>query len=208
MIKLDSDEKILKVVRKHWFVLFTESFFLLFFVLIPIFIFIAVMVIDIPYSIEFGGSGIALAVALLSVWLLFVWVTFFIIWTDYYLDILITTNKQIIDVEQRGLFSRELSTFRLDRIQDITAESNGIIQTFFNFGTIHIQTAGEGREFMMKGVPKPFEIKNFVANRHDEAMEQLKTVKIAEESLERLVKNRGEAEDEVEKNTVWSPKEF
>ena len=61
---------------------------------------------------------------------------------------------------------------------------------------------------MMKGVPKPFEIKNFVANRHDEAMEQLKTVKIAEESLERLVKNRGEAEDEVEKNTVWSPKEF
>ena len=98
MIKLGKDEKILKVVRKHWFVLFSDSIFLLAFILIPIFAWIGFVIVDIPFSVDFGGSGIALVVCFTCLWMLFIWITFFIIWTDYYLDILIVTNNQIFDI--------------------------------------------------------------------------------------------------------------
>lgn len=186
MIKLEKDEKILLTIRKHWFILLTEAFFLIFLVLLPLLLYILFQFIGIKAFIHIGGNITALFIFISSIWLLFVWIAFFTIWTDYYLDILIITNKQIIDIEQKGLFSRELSTFRLDRIQDVTAEVDGIIQTFFDFGTIHVQTAGEDREFIVFGVPAPIKVKHFISKQHDRAIEKKKTVHISEESLRRL----------------------
>lgn len=205
MIQLEKDEEVQVVVRKHWIVLLLETFFLLFFVLVPAIVLGVLAMIDIPIDLSVGGSMSALLLFFFFIWLLFVWEFFFLIWTDYYLDILIVTNKQVVDIEQKGLFSRELSTFRLDRIQDVTAEVDGIIQTFFDYGTIHIQTAGEDREFIMKGVPAPFKIKETISKHHDAAMERLRTMSISDESLERMQDmyerdEEQEGNDEIETN--------
>lgn len=186
MITLDKDEKILLKVRKHWIVLVGEATFLILPVIMPFLIVGLLEFLDVARVFTFTGDGTALVIFISSLWLLFVWVIFFMIWTDYYLDILIVTNKHVIDVEQRGLFTRELSTFRLDRIQDVTAEMDGIIQTVFNYGVIHIQTAGEGREFIMHGVPSPFQIKNFISEHHDVSIEKLRTVHLSQDSIDHI----------------------
>lgn len=186
MIQLDENERVLLVVRKHWFVLFAQAFFLVFMVLLPILIFVILSLFDVTAAFQINGNISALYFFFASLWLLFVWLSFFVIWTDFYLDMLIITSEQVIDIEQKGLFSRELSTFRLDRIQDVTSEANGLIQTFFNFGTVHIQTAGEDRNFIIHGVPKPFEVKHFITKEHDKAIERLRTVNISPESLAQL----------------------
>jgi uncharacterized membrane protein YdbT with pleckstrin-like domain len=186
MIRLRDNEQVLLVVRKHWFVFVAEAFFLVFLLLLPLLAWFAFQLLPTNSLVTFDGHFGALMMVITSMWLLFLWVFFFIIWTDYYLDVLVVTNQQIIDVEQKGLFSREISNFRLDRIQDVTAEMDGIIQTFFKFGTLEIQTAGDDRNFLIFGIPKPFEVKHFISVQHDAAIERLRTVSLSASTLAEL----------------------
>lgn len=97
-----------------------------------------------------------------SLWLLILWTFFFIEWTDYYLDIWIITNKRIIDVEQKGFFHREVTSFNYNQIQDITVETHGLLETFLKFGTLHIQTAGHNRNIIIKDAHYPEEARSLI----------------------------------------------
>jgi len=110
--------------------------------------------------------------------LLIAWIIFFIIWTNYYLDVLLVTDKRIIDVEQRGFFSREISTVRLENIEDITINVSGVLATFLNYGTLKIQTAAEAREFIIHDVPEPNMVKSTIYDLHNKQAEAPKLVKV------------------------------
>ena len=161
MINLASDEKLIFVVRKHWLVLARRVFFLDLFIFVP-FLAAFIYVIGVRNFIQIPGEGISLFVLITAVWLLGLWATFFIIWTDYYLDMLVLTAKRLMHIEQKGLFSREVSTLQLNKIQDITTEVHGIIQTLLKFGEIHIQTAGQEREFVVKDIPQPYKVRDTI----------------------------------------------
>ena len=178
MITLDNDEKIILEVRRHWFVLLAQSLPLVFLIFFPLVIKIALGVTGLSDIVILGKNTETLVAIATAVWIWFIWVAFFVVWTDYYLDILMLTNKRIIDIEQKGLFSREISTFRLDRIQDVTVKVNGVIPTFFDFGDIHIQTAGEVPEISVKSVPNPHKVREIVSRAQDEAIEKSRVVKI------------------------------
>ena len=187
MIRLEKDEKILFIIRKHWFVFFVDIISVALLLLIPV-----TMIASLHYLkqfIDISGNDVALVATASSVVLLFIWTSIFIIWTDYYLDILILTNKHIIDVEQKGLFSRELSMFRLDKIQDITSEVNGLIPTLLKFGTIHIQTAGDDREFLVRGMPKPFEVRHRISKQQSFALKESRVVDISDDSLKKIARS-------------------
>jgi uncharacterized membrane protein YdbT with pleckstrin-like domain len=91
-----------------------------------------------------------------------IWALFFLIWIDYYFDVWIVTSERIINVEQKGLFSREISELQLEKIQDISTEVLGVIPTFLNYGNIFIQTAGEKERFLFRCVPNPYHIKDAI----------------------------------------------
>lgn len=86
----------------------------------------------------------------------------FLILMDWYLDVWILTDERIIDIEQTGLFGRNVSEFKLDRIQDITVHAKGILETIFNYGDVRIQTAGEKVEFIFAQVPNPYAAKDII----------------------------------------------
>ena len=178
MITLDNDEKIILEVRKHWFVFLAQSLPLVFLVFFPLIIKIILSALGLSDIVMFGKHAQAFVTMMTALWVWFIGVAFFILWTDYYLDILILTNKRIIDIEQKGFFAREISTFRLDRIQDITVDVNGVIPTFFDFGDIHIQTAGEVPEIGVKSIPDPHKVREIVSRAQDEAIEKSRVVKV------------------------------
>ncbi len=178
MIALDNDEKIVLEVRKHWFIFMAQSLPLVFLVFFPLIIKIILSVLGLSDVVVFGKHAQAIVTMITALWMWFIWVAFFILWTGYYLDILILTNKRIIEIEQKALFVREISTFRLDRIQDITVDVNGVIPTFFDFGDIHIQTAGEVPEISVKGIPDPHKVREIVSQAQDEAIEKSRVVKV------------------------------
>jgi hypothetical protein len=178
MINLHEGEEILAKHHKHWFVLVSDTlpllvlfaipYLLIFFtkqtiqriqegtMQLPISDTIYNMIFD-PNVLIFAGAG----------WFLLMWVRFFMIWTDYYLDVWIATNKRIIDIDQKGLFNREVSECRYEQVQDVTVEIHGIIATMLNFGEIHVQTAGEKREIIIKGVARPNKLRDFISQEHD-----------------------------------------
>lgn len=153
--------------RRHWIALFAESFPLFILAILPLIIWPGIILsLDAAYLDKIEP----LMFFLTSAWLLFIWVVFFTFWTNYYLDVLVITDKRVVDIEQYSFFSREVSECRLERIQDISVEVHGVLATALRFGNLHIQTAGETIEFIIKNVPNPYHAKDILAKLHDSAL--------------------------------------
>lgn len=164
MIDIKPGERVVLEVRRHWYVLFIETAVLILFFAVPI----GVLAIFLAGSFPLGPKIISLSIFLKSAWLLVGWIVFFVVWTNYYLDVWIVTDKRMIDVEQHHLFDRDISEFGLDKIQDITVEVSGLLPTLLHFGNIHVQTAGESRSFIIRHVPHPDKVKDAIFKQHDE----------------------------------------
>jgi uncharacterized membrane protein YdbT with pleckstrin-like domain len=92
-----------------------------------------------------------------SIYYLTVWIVAFTAFIDYYLDFWVVTNDRIINVEQR-LFSRTISELDLFKIQDVTGQSKGFLETMFDYGNVYVQTAGATERFNFEEVPGPREV--------------------------------------------------
>lgn len=140
MITLENSEKILLTVRKHWLVLFWRIFIALILGAAPILLLIARPTLS---STIQEASLTPLILLISCVYWMVLLLSFFIGWLDYWLDAWIITNVRLIKVEQKSLFHREVSEFLLSRIENVTTEIPGFIATFFKFGNITVETAGE-----------------------------------------------------------------
>jgi uncharacterized membrane protein YdbT with pleckstrin-like domain len=176
MIEIDKTEKILRTVRKHWFVLIGNMMVLIFFIAIPLIAVVAWNMFNLNSMISFYGDPVFAAGFFLLSWFFIVWMIGWNIWTDYYLDVFIITDKRIFDITQDGLFRRTSSSFRLDRIQNITVEMKGLIQTLFDFGTVRLETAGEHEDFVAHFITHPYELKREINEMQDTEVERSQLV--------------------------------
>ena len=164
-------EEIIVVLHRHWFNIL-ENFFSIFAMLILIFggyfllpaFFPSLQEKSLSLLFSFIGNFALMTTFILS----------FLIWIDYYFDIWIITTQRVVNVEQKGLFSREISELRIEKIQDITTEVKGVIQTFLNYGNVYIQTAGEKERFVFSDIPNPYKIKDIIMGlqQKEEAQEK------------------------------------
>ncbi len=154
-------ETILMVIHRHWFNILSK-FFILFILLVLLF-FSFFSNFFIPTAL-LSDSSANLISFFQNSFFIFIWLFFFITWIDYYFDVWIVTNERIVNINQKGLFSREVSELEMEKIQDITVEVLGIIPTFFNYGNLYIQTAGETERFIFARVPNPYAIKDLIMN--------------------------------------------
>lgn len=96
---------------------------------------------------------------LVSIYGLFCVVILMTMFTDYFLDTWIVTSERIINIEQKGLFSRVISTLHLNQVQDVTSETHGFLATILTYGDVHIQTAGTVERFLFKRINNPDDVK-------------------------------------------------
>lgn len=170
MLQLGDNEKILLVIRKHWFVIASELVVFTILLALPMVFILLIPPLFAQFNLKSELAG-PLINFVLSLYLLVPLAYLFLMWMDYYLDMWIITNERIIDIEQRGLFNREISEIPLHRIQDVTIQMAGIVETLLRFGTIKIQTAGE-REFEIRFVPRLEEAKDTILKYVNEAHKQ------------------------------------
>lgn len=76
-----------------------------------------------------------------------VFIMLFIQTIVYWSNTLTLTNEEIRQNLQNTLFSRKISTLGLANVEDVTVIQNGFLETFFNYGTLRIETAGEQSNF-------------------------------------------------------------
>ncbi len=175
-LDLEVGEEVLTVVRKHWLILASELFGVVITAIIPVIILLGMKEIDSIYSLSNlqSESRTPEMTFIITAWLLFSTFAGFVVWTHYYLDLWVITDRRIIAVEQIGFFNRTVAIFRLERLQDIEFSIKGLIQTFFNFGTISAQTAGHNEaNFKSTGMPNPDQLQATIQKAMDARLAEL-----------------------------------
>lgn len=150
------NEKVLALLRHHPFTILVKIAFFLLAGAIPL----LAAIVFWPWLAEHNLARIVLFV--LSAWWLALWLGVFHALTIYTLDTVIVTNERLIDNDQLGLFNRRVSELDNDRIQDVSAHTNGFLETFLDFGNVTVQTAGSDKHFVFYKVPRPEEVKNII----------------------------------------------
>lgn len=149
-------EKLVLFLRRHWILLVSRWFIFAGLALIPVG-FYAFIYYNYPWILEHIFLY-PLLLILASSYYLFILLFFFNSFIDYYLDVWIVTDQRIINIEQRGMFNREIAEHDLDKIQDVSGIQKGFFQTLFSYGDVHVQTAGEIQRFIFRQVDNPFDV--------------------------------------------------
>src|SRR6185369_10095065 len=132
ILHLDPGEHVILEVRKHWIVFAGHAIYLFLAAFFPFIILVAIRIFlynYIPVSIPSTLNLSSLSLFFYSLWVLFLWISFFVSWTKYYLDVWYVTEKRIIAIEQKRIFDRGISNLRFDKIQDITIDVRGFWST-------------------------------------------------------------------------------
>lgn len=163
-------ERVISIVRHHWWVLFREIIGIAFLFILPFFLLPMVFAMSAqtgapppvsPGVIIFFGS----------LWALILWHLLFARWTDYYFDLWVITNWRIIDIDQKGFFHRNIATLMtLDHIQDIETNVVGVIGNILEFGNIQVQTAAAHRVFLIEEVPNPRGVERLIRSAQEERL--------------------------------------
>jgi hypothetical protein len=162
-------EKLLVFTRRHWYVLFGMLFGTFLASLAPI----VLIVLLAPFIVSYeNGSLIFLFGWML--YLMMLWYTLAYKITMHSLDTWIVTDERILDIVQIGFFNRKVSELYLDTIQDISVNTKGVVQSYFNFGNIEIQTAAAANRFLFDKVPNPIEIKDIIMDAAQVREKELK----------------------------------
>ncbi|MEI6266354.1 MAG: PH domain-containing protein [bacterium] len=146
------NEEVILVIRRYFLGIFQEMIFaVISFILI--FVFFGAVAVFFPILIQ--GYGYNICVLLWSLLMLFVTLFIFTVWSLHYLNVAIITNEHLAEIDQKGVFTRDVSVMTLDKLQDISASQDGFFPNMFNYGKIHIQTAGELPNFVLEFVKDP-----------------------------------------------------
>jgi hypothetical protein len=174
-IQLESDETVIKTVRKHWFVITIELLVIILFGLMPIFVFIVLLMMTPSEAVMgFFETQTPTIIFGLASWLLLSAMATATAWTHYYLDLWVITDRRIIVIDQLGFFNRKVSNFRLERLQDIKVSIKGLIPTLLNYGTVRAQTASAAESnFESRFLPDPRELQSLIQTAMDTRLQTL-----------------------------------
>ncbi|MFZ2152645.1 MAG: PH domain-containing protein [Microgenomates group bacterium] len=145
----DDDEKILVAMRPHWFTNVSWIFTSIFLFLLPSLIHFVPLINTLPWNYQF--------VITLSWYLIAIAYTFekFMGW---YFDVYIITDRRVIDIDFINLLTKKYAEADISKIQDVSSKVSGVSQTFFNYGSVLIQTASEVNELHFDKVANPEKI--------------------------------------------------
>lgn len=163
------DEKIHLFLRRHFITNLPWILFALLLILLPILVFPFIQVIF-PLLAFFTPR---LSFILIGFYYLAVFG--FIIFTNFlnwYFNVYIVTNERVVDVDFINIIYREVSSTRLNLIQDITVKTGGVIRAIFDYGDLFIQTAGTVENFEFHAVPHPQEVANEIEKMMQKARQK------------------------------------
>lgn len=138
-LPLEAHEKIVLQQKKHWIYHFRAVvlvvFWILLFFLMP----------------EVSGAGMV-------VFLIFVLMGggIFIFWWLDDRDELIITDKKVIFCQQVGLFNREITQVKFEKLEDVQGKVSGVLGHILKFGILELQSAGAKNKLKMTLMPDPF----------------------------------------------------
>lgn len=159
----DSDEQILLLLRAHpitnlpWIIL-SLLVFSLPFVVPPLSPLVGFNFSALPPTYQIILTIIDYLVVLLIVFEGFLY---------WYFNVNIISSKRIIDIDFSSVILKNIDLAPLRNVEEADSAEGGLFGTIFNFGHVSIQTAGAQVAILMKNVPSPAVVADFILDLAD-----------------------------------------
>jgi hypothetical protein len=163
--QLQETEQVILLLRRHWIHLYPRLALLLAVAVLPPLVLWLV-------ANAIGDVDGALQLVLLVVtvaWVAFWLFRTYLLWYRYEHDIWVLTTQRLVDSFKRHWFHHQMSSADLIDIEDVSVERHGLLQTFFNYGDVQVQTAAQERNFLVGSVPDPRQVLATIDATRDEA---------------------------------------
>jgi len=156
----ESNEKIYVFLRRHFITNLPWVAGIFVFALLPPLLFLVVSVLNLSLP-EIPGN-IVLVLTLFYYLILFGFA--FVNYVVWFYNVGIITNLRAIDIDVQNLQSKNVAATPLDGIVDVEYTQHGLIQNFFNFGDVHIQTEGLKANFEYLLIPHPARVTDIISD--------------------------------------------
>ena len=143
VLQVKDGEEIKDIVRRHGLTLVPGLFVAFLCIVVPFFFLFPLFAWGI-----FGVAVFLVAVILGIV----IAIRTFLLWDA---DVLIVTSLRVVDVDQRGVFTRIVSEAPIPSIQDVSWTRKGIGQTILRMGTLRIQQTGMQSAIEARDIASP-----------------------------------------------------
>jgi hypothetical protein len=151
------DEEVLLLIRKHpatqipWLVNATGIF-----LIVIILNFIVSTILNITEILFLNIFGFVLIY-------FYVWINFL----KWYFNVGLITNERVLDIDFKNVLYKEVNIARLDNIEQMSSKKIGYIGSIFNYGDVHVETAGAEVNIEFLRVPNPSAIVKFITDLTD-----------------------------------------
>lgn len=86
----------------------------------------------------------------------------FISFLDWFYNIIIITNTEIIDIDYAEIIYHDVAATNVNLIEDVNYTQTGFIRGLFNFGDLFVQTAGGQENIEALAIPQPARIARII----------------------------------------------
>ena len=162
MLKLENMkewEKILMVIRRHWFI----------YVMLWLYFLWAAAFSVILYFLLWVNT--LTNIANVIIWIIFS-LFLYLEWLNHELDLYVVTDSRVIWIEQHWFLDRTVSECNLWQIQEVNSHTKWLIANLLDFWDLKIQTAWNITTMSMQYVPIPMQNARKILNVVDEYREK------------------------------------
>lgn len=156
----EDDEPIFVFVRPYWLAFLPTAL-----------IFLFLMFFAVSSQLLIAGGNFAIdgltaqgLIYLFGLFQLVVIIVFLVAALDFYYDIVIVTDRRLVDIDQEQLFFRRISQLNLEDVEDVTSIVKGFFPSLFNYGSLEVQTAGEARNFEIPNIKHTHEVESIISD--------------------------------------------
>lgn len=159
-VNQESDEIILLFLRRHFVTNVPWILATLLLSLIPL-LFLAISLIP---NFTFMAIPPNLIIVLTGFYYLIVLSYAFDKFVSWFYNIGIVTQKRIIDIDSTNILSHNTAAANFNEIVDVKFTQRGFLQSFFNYGDIHLQTEAIHANFEFDAAPQPTKVSDIISD--------------------------------------------
>lgn len=156
----EEDEEVLLFLRRHFITNIPWIFISLVLNIIPPLLFI----LNIKIPILFFSVPENFLTVFIIFYYLVVFIYAFISFISWYYNISLVTQKRVVDIDFSDIVYHDVAMTKLNLIEDVNYTQIGFIRSFFNYGDVFVQTAGEKLHFDFLAVPNPAKAVDIIEN--------------------------------------------
>ena len=150
---MEKGETVILVIRSHWIVY-------LFQVLLAFLVLILPLILGIVLPEIFKNTVIFLALMITAIMICAsILISAFLKW---YYNVSIITDQRVTDLDFPNIMSHSMSETQLEHIEDVTHKQLGMLGSFFDVGSVYIQTAGTSQNIESLNIPRPRDVQDIL----------------------------------------------